>query len=174
MRLTLALLAALCAVAPADIAAGMSVGPVFPVGGWGDNFGSGLDICAFGRWMWTDRLGAGPGLSLTMYGDAYDGDASLSIITPEISASYHLRPGARSFSPGLEAAIGYSRSRLEAGGGSDPATWDPAWRAGIRWEFGLGAGFRGAVGFDFNGILAQEETGDGFSLVFRVSRKVLS
>ncbi len=52
-------------------------------------------------------------------------------------------------------------------------TWDPFWRAGVRWEFGLGSGLRGAVGFDFRGIMAREESGDGFALVFRVSREVL-
>lgn len=173
MRLTLALLAALCAAAPAGITAGISAGPVFPAGGWGDNIGSGLDLQVFGRWMSDGRFGAGPGLSLAMYGDEYDGDASLTVLTPELSAAYHLRPGAASFSPGLEAGIGYSRSELEAGNGSDPVSWDPSWRAGFRWEFGMGAGFRGAAGFDFRGVLAEGESGDAFALVFRVSREVL-
>lgn len=173
MRLTFALLAVLCAASAAAVTAGLSLGPVFPVGSWGDNIGSGLDLRAYGRWMFSDAFGAGPGLALTMHGDAYDGDASLSVLTPEISAAYHLRPGAGSFSPGLEVGAGYSRSRLEAGGGSDPVTWDPFWRAGVRWEFGLGSGLRGAVGFDFRGIMAREESGDGFALVFRVSREVL-
>jgi hypothetical protein len=173
VRFALALLAAVCAAAPAKTTAGLATGPVFPVGSWGDSFGSGLEFQAFARWMFSERFGAGPGLSMVLYGDEYDGDASLDVLTPEISAAFHLRPGARSFSPGIEVGLGYSRSSLESGGGSDPVTWDPSWRAGIRWEFGMGAGFRGAAGFDFKGIVAREETADGFALVFRVSREVL-
>ncbi len=101
MRLTLALLAVLCAASAAAVTAGLSLGPVFPAGSWGDNIGSGLDLRAYGRWMFSDAFGAGPGLALTMHGDAYDGDASLSVLTPEINSAYHLRPCAVSCIPVL-------------------------------------------------------------------------
>lgn len=168
----MAVILLLAGVAFAGIDAGLSVGPVFPVGGWGQFLSTGLDFEAFAGWGVNSRLSAGPGVSVALYGDGGGGDASLTVITPEIRGSFFLRPGARSFNPGVEAAFGYSRSSLSSGGGEDPVTWDPSWRAGLRWDFSLGGGFRGAAGFDFRGILSGIESADGFSMVLRVSKEV--
>jgi hypothetical protein len=163
-------LALVAGLLPLDV--GVSTGPVFPVGGWGDNIGTGVEARASVHWKPWQRVGVGAALAADLYGDAYDGDASLACISPEVSSAFFLRPHARVFNPGIEAGIGFSRSRLQSAGGSDPATWDPSWRAGIRWDFSLGSGFRGAIGFDFRGILASGGSADSFGLVFRASREV--
>jgi hypothetical protein len=155
---------------PLDI--GISTGPVFPVGNWGETIGTGIEARASVHWKPWARVGVGAALQADLFGDAWDGDASLSCIGPEISTALFLRPGARVFNPGIEAAFGLTRSQLQSGGGTDPASWDPSWRAGLRWDFSLGMGFRGAAGFDFRGILASGESADSFGLVFRVSREV--
>lgn len=158
--------------AQADLDAGMSAGVAFPVGQWGRQFGTGLDLGAHARWRLTRGIGAGLGLSAQVYGDAYDGDASLLVLAPSVSTALHLRPGARSFNPGLEASFGLARSVMTNAGGEDPATWDPFWRAGFRWDFGMGPGWRGAVGFDFSGVMGEGESADCFELVMRISRGV--
>jgi len=155
---------------PLDI--GLSTGPVFPVGAWGDNIGTGIEARASLAWKPWERVGVGAGITGCLYGDAWDGDASLACIGPEILTDLFLRPHARVFNPGVEAGFGLTRSRMESAGGADPATWDPAWRAGVRWDFSLGGGLRGAVGFDFRGILASGGSADSFGLVFRASREV--
>jgi hypothetical protein len=94
------------------------------------------------------------------------------MLFPHVSLAYYLRPWGDVFNPGIEAGAGMCRSSLSSGDGADPATWDPCWRAGIRWDFLLGAGFRGAIGCDYTGIMAKEKQGDTFGLVFTVSREV--
>jgi hypothetical protein len=155
---------------PLDV--GVSTGPVFPVGNWGETIGTGIEARTSVHWKPWARVGVGAALQADLFGDAWDGDASLSCIGPEISTAFFLRPGARVFNPGIEAAFGLTRSQLQSGGGTDPASWDPSWRAGLRWDFSLGMGLRGAAGFDFRGILASGESADSFGLVFRVSREV--
>lgn len=155
---------------PLDV--GISTGPVFPVGNWGTNIGTGLEARASVHWKPWARVGIGAALQADLFGDAWEGDASLACFGPEISTTLFLRPHARTFNPGIEAGFGVTRSRLQSAGGSDPATWDPSWRAGLRWDFSLGMGFRGAVGFDFRGILASGGSADSFGLVFRASREV--
>ncbi len=149
-----------------------SMGISYPVGAWGDNIGSGIGTRALALWKATERLGAGAGLGLTLYGDDWEGDASLSRLAPQLVARGVLRPGAASFEPGLEVGVGMSRSRLGSSGGVDPASWDPFWRAGLRWGFGLGEGFRGGIGFDFSGVLSDVETAESFEILFSVGREV--
>lgn len=172
MRFLVPLLAAACVSVAADLDIGLTAGPSFPVGSWGQYIGSGLSARACVQWKPLARIGAGAALGAGIYGDEYEGDASLLMITPEIVSSFHLRPWGRSFNPGIEAGFGMTRSSLRSGGGTDPATWDPSWRAGFRWDFSLGSGYRAAVGFDFAGILGSRGSSDSFGLVFRISRGV--
>jgi len=151
---------------------GASLGLSYPVGAWGDNIGSGISAEAVGLWKAYDRLGVGAGMGLSVYGDDWDGDASVVRLAPQLVARGVLRPGAASFEPGLEVGLGMARTSLSSSGGSDPASWDPFWRAGLRWGFGLGAGLRGGVGFDFSGVLADVETAESFEILFTVGRKV--
>jgi hypothetical protein len=155
-----------------DFDLGVSVGPSYPSGGWGDDLGTGiwgrLDFC----WKVSPSFRAGAGMEAGVFGSRYDTSASLSMLMPHVAASYYLIPGAKVFNPGIEVAGGLCRSSLSSGGGSDPVTWDPFWRAGVRWNFSMGAGFRGAVGCDYTGILAEQKSGDTFGLVFTVSREV--
>jgi hypothetical protein len=171
--LVLSLLLAAGAVAePGAIDVGGSAGLSYPVGAWGDNIGGGLSARGFALWRVSEGLGAGLGADLAVYGDAEDGDASLTRLAPQLIARGVLRPGAASFEPGLEVGLGMARTGLSASGGSDPASWDPFWRAGIRWGFSLGAGLRGGLGFDFSGVLADVESAESFELCFSVSREV--
>jgi hypothetical protein len=127
-----------------------------------------VDFC----WKITRSFRAGAGMEATAFGSRYDTDVSLTMLSPHVSAAYYLRPHALVFNPGIEIAGGMNRSSLSSGGGTDPATWDPYWRAGIRWDFSIGAGFRGAVGCDYTGVLASEKSGNTFGLVFTVSKEV--
>jgi len=129
----------------------VSVGPSYSLGGWGDYMGTGI----------TGRLG----FSLKL-------NSSLTMLSPHVGAGYYLRPWGDTFNPGVEVAGGFCRSALKSGSGADPVTWDPFWRAGIRWDFRIGAGFRGAVGFDYTSVLASEKSGDTFGLLFTLSREV--
>ena len=155
-----------------DLDLSVSVGPDYASGGWGDNLSNGIlgriDVC----WKITPSFRAGAGMEASVFGSRYDTDASLSMMMPHVSAGYYLRPGATVFNPGIEVAGGLARTSLRSGGGADPASWDPFWRAGIRWDFSIGAGFRGAAGFDYSGIVAESKSGDTFGLVFTVSREV--
>jgi len=152
--------------------AGVSVGPVFPVGDWGQYLDTGVEARVSLQLVPLRRVRAGLAFSMDIYGDGGRGDASVTMLSPEATASFFLRPGARVFNPGLEAGFGMTRSRLESGGGDDPATWDPSWRAGPRGDFSAGNGYRGAVGFDFRGVLAEGSSADSFGLVFRISKEV--
>jgi len=172
---TLALLVLLASGAlaqPGGIDLGASAGLSYPVGAWGENIGGGLSARGFGLWRASDGLRLGLGADLAVYGDADDGDASLSRFAPQLIAGGLLRPGAASFEPGLEVGLGMARTDLSASGGSDPASWDPFWRAGVRWGFSLGAGLRGGLGLDFSGVLADVESAESFELAFSVSREV--
>jgi hypothetical protein len=155
-----------------DFDLSVSVGPTYASGGWGDNLSTGVWGRLDFRWMITPSVRAGAGMEASAFGSRYDTDASLTIMSPHLSVAYYLRPGAAVFNPGIEAAGGFARSSLGSGGGTDPATWDPFWRAGVRWDFSIGAGFRGAVGCDYTGIMAEGKSGDMFGLVFAVSREV--
>jgi hypothetical protein len=151
---------------------GASLGLSYPVGAWGDNIGSGLGLRTRGLWKAAEGLGLGAGLGLSLYGDSWDGDASLSRLAPQLVARGVLRPGAASFEPGLEVGLGMARSSMSSSGGTDPASWDPFWRAGLHWGFGLGDGLRGGIGLGFTGVLADIESADSFELLFSVSREV--
>ena len=168
--------AAILVLAALSLAAGLelgaNVGLSYPVGAWGDNIGGGISGRILGLVPAWERLRLGAGLDLALYGDAEGGDASLSRLAPQLVARGILRPGAASFEPGIELGLGMARTGLSASGGSDPASWDPFWRAGVRWGFGLGSGLRGGVGFDFSGVLADVESAESFELLFSVSREV--
>ena len=64
------------------------------------------------------------------------------------------------------------RSSLSNSGGTDPATWDPYWTVGLRWNFSIGGGFRGEVGSDYTSVMAEMQSGDAFNLQFGISREV--
>lgn len=155
-----------------DLDVGFTASSIFPVGSWGEQIGAGLSARASAQWKPAARIGAGASLGIGIFGDEYDGDASVFMLSPEITGSFHLRPWGRTFNPGIEAGFGMNRTSMECGGGSDPASWDPFWRAGLRWDFGMGSDFRGAVGFDLASILSQKVSSDSFSILFRLSREV--
>ena len=155
-----------------DFALSVSVGPSYSSGGWGDNLSTGIGGRVDFYWKITPSFRTGAGMEATAFGSRYNTNVSLTMLMPHVCAAYYLRPHARVFNPGIEIAGGMSRSSLHSGGGTDPATWDPFWRAGIRWDFSMGAGFRGAVGFDYAGVMAGEKSGNTFGLVFTVSREV--
>ena len=150
----------------------ISGGPEYSVGSWGQYFGTGISFGGCALWKASQKLGAGLALDGNIYSSNGSSDASLSILSTEAVCSFFLRPGARSFNPGLIVAIGLSKSVLSSGSGTDPATWDPSWRAGFRWGFNIGAGFRGRFGFDFGSIISSESTGDYFGIRLGVLREV--
>jgi len=94
------------------------------------------------------------------------------MLTPALTASYYLRPWGNTFNPGLECAFGLCRSSLSNSGGADPVSWDPAWRAGFRWDFSLGGTYRGQVGMDYSSVLADIEQADTFLLLFGFTKEV--
>lgn len=159
------LLTAAWVVSAADLGVAVSVGPSFPIGSWGRNLSTGIDARLIGEWIITPSLRAGAGVQGMAFGSTDGGSASLSMIVPQAVVSWYLRPWGNTFNPGIECAFGFCRSSLSNGNGADPVTWDPAWRAGLRWDFSLGGGFRGRVGADYSSILAEKETADGFGLL---------
>jgi hypothetical protein len=169
----LALLFAVAMVgSAADVGVIISVGPSFPVGQWGRNLSTGIDARLAGEWMITPSLRAGAGVQGMAFGSTDGGSASLTMIIPQATLSWFLRPWGNTFNPGIECAFGLCRSSLSNGTGEDPATWDPAWRAGLRWDFSLGGGFRGRIGADYSSILAEKEQADSFTMLFGFSTEV--
>lgn len=166
------LLAAVMACTAADIGFTASVGPTFPTGQWGRNLSTGIDARLMGEWLITPSLRAGAGVQGMLLGSTDGGSASLTIVTPQVSFAWFLRPWGRVFNPGIECAFGMGRSSLSNGDGHDPITWDPAWRAGLRWDFSMGGGFRGRVGLDYSSIIAEMEQADAFTLLFGFSTEV--
>lgn len=150
----------------------VSVGPSYSLGGWGDYMGTGITGRLGFSLKLNPSLRVGTGVEGTAFGSRYDGNSSLTMLSPHVGAGYYLRPWGDTFNPGVEVAGGFCRSALKSGSGADPVTWDPFWRAGIRWDFRIGAGFRGAVGFDYTSVLASEKSGDTFGLLFALSREV--
>mgnify|MGYP001042433426 FL=1 len=169
--LTLALAAALSAAAlNVDLVAG--TGLSYPTGKWGNSLNTGLDAGVFASWIATPSIRAGLGLSVGVFGSSDQGAASLTLLKPQIRAAYYLRPWGSVFNPGVVLSFGMCHSSLSNSGGTDPATWDPFWAAGLRWNFSVGGGFRGEIGFDYSSIMAELQSGDSFDLKFGVSREV--
>ncbi len=163
-----AVLATAAAAGAFEIEAG--VAGMTPIGGWGDNLSAGLAGELQFNWLVSRKFRAGAGVEGAVFGDANAGDASLSQFKPMGILSFYLRPHGASFNPGVVAAFGYCRTRLSSGGGVDPVSWDPFWRAGIRWNFSLGSPWRAGLGFDLESVVSQETSGDAFKLTFGVSR----
>ena len=173
MKLTLALVLTAALVCTAvDLDLTVSLGPAFSTGQWGRNLGTGIDGRITGAWMITPSLRVGMGIEGQALSSTDGGSASLTMLTPALVTSYYLRPWGNSFNPGVECAFGLCRTSLSNSGGADPVTWDPAWRAGLRWDFSLGGSFRGRIGADYSSVLAEMEQADSFLLLFGFSREV--
>lgn len=145
---------------------------ITPIGGWGEYLSNGLAGGLHGNWLFSQKFRAGVGIEGAVFGDANQGSASFTQLKPMGTASFFLRPHGATFNPGVVVGFGYCRSQLSSGGGKDPASWDPFWRAGIRWNFSLGSPWRAGLGLDLEGIMASEKSGDAFRLTFGVSREV--
>ena len=145
---------------------------VTPIGGWGENLSSGLSGGLYGNWFFSSKLRAGLGLEGAVFGDANQGSASFTQLKPMGNFSFYARPHGATFNPGIVVGFGYCMSRLSSGGGIDTESWDPFWRAGIRWNFSLGSPWRAGLGFDLEGVIAPEKSGDAFRLTFGISREV--
>lgn len=163
-------LAALAAAANLEIEVGGA--GLTPIGGWGDDLSDGLAGEIQVNWLLSRKFRIGAGCEGAIYSDGYDGNASFSQLKPMGIVSFYLRPHGAAFNPGIVAAFGYCRSRLSSGGGVDPASWDPFWRAGLRWNFSLGSPWRAGLGFDLESVMAGETSGDAFRMAFGVSREV--
>jgi len=151
---------------------GIDCAGVTPIGGWGENLSSGLSGEVQFNWLVSRKFRAGVGIEGATYGDGSSGNASFSQLKPMGILSFYLRPQGASFNPGIVAAFGYCRSRLSSGGGVDPASWDPFWRTGLRWNFSLGSPWRAGIGFDLESVMAADKSGDAFKFTFGVSREV--
>jgi hypothetical protein len=162
--------AAACSAIGIDIAAG--AGLSYPTGQWGNSLNTGVDAELSASWIVTPSFRAGLGVSFNVFGSNDQGAASLTFFKPQLKAGYYLRPWGNVFNPGVVCAFGMSRTSLSNSGGTDPATWDPFWKMGLRWNFSVGGGFRGEVGGDFSSILAEMESADVFTLQFCISREV--
>jgi hypothetical protein len=145
---------------------------ITPIGGWGENLSNGLSGGLYANWLFSEKFRAGLGVQGAVFGDAFQGNASFTQLKPMATVSLYLRPHGRVFNPGIVAGFGYCRSRLSSGGGVDPASWDPFWSAGVRWNFSLGSPWRAGLGFDLESVMAADKTGDAFKLTFGVSREV--
>ncbi len=173
MRYALALLLAVIAVTAAlDLQVLLSAGPAFATGRWGRNLGTGVDAGLECFWKAMPALRFGAGLRGSVYGQSDGGSASVTMLQPHLSASLHLIPESPSFDPGLSASFGMARSVLRNDGGEDPATWDPFWSAGFRWEFSVGGGLRGLFGADYTAVMAREQWGDSFAIRLGLSGEV--
>ncbi|MFO8182541.1 MAG: hypothetical protein R6U39_00070 [Candidatus Aegiribacteria sp.] len=171
LAMILAFSAALTAAAVnVDLSAG--TGLSYPTGKWGNSLNTGIDAGLHALWAPTRSLRAGLGLSVSVFGSSDMGTASLTHLKPRLMAGYYLRPWGNVFNPGFVCSFGICRSSLSNSGGSDPATWDPFWSAGFRWNFSVGGGFRGETGFDYSSIMAEMQSGDSFTLRFGISREV--
>lgn len=148
------------------------IGPGFALGGWGSSFGTGLNLGLAGEWRFTPKLRAGGSVDVSSFSHTYSGNADLFMFRPSLRAAFYLNPESSTFNPGLTASFGMCRTALESGGGADPASWDPFWRAGLRWDLSLGHPFRAGLGFDLESVMASGRSGDTFRLVLSVSREV--
>jgi hypothetical protein len=137
--------AAVCSAIDIDL--GAEIGMSYPTGQWGNSLNTGV-------------------------GSSDQGAASLTFFEPQLKAGYYLRPWGNIFNPGVVCAFGLCRSSLSNSGGTDPASWDPFWNVGLRWNFSIGGGFRGEAGGNYSNIMAEMETGDSFSLQLGISREV--
>ncbi|MCD4701042.1 MAG: hypothetical protein K8S24_04205 [Candidatus Aegiribacteria sp.] len=162
--------AAACSAIDIDLAA--ETGLSYPTGQWGSSLNTGADVGLSASWVINPSFRAGLGFSLSVFGSSDQGAASLTLFKPHLKAAYYLRPWGKVFNPGVVCSFGFCRSSLSNSGGTDPASWDPFWKAGLRWNFSLGAGFRGEVGGDYTSIMAEVENGDLFTLHFGISREV--
>ncbi len=162
--------AAVCSAIDIDFAA--ETGLSYPTGQWGKSLNTGVDAGLSASWIVTPSFRAGLGLSLNVFGSSDQGAASLTFFKPQLKAGYYLRPWGKIFNPGVVCAFGFCRSTLSNSGGTNPASWDPFWKVGLRWNFSLGGGFRGEVGGDYSSIMAEIESGDVFTLQFGISREV--
>ncbi len=145
---------------------------ITPIGGWGKNLSNGLAGGLYGSWLFSPKFRAGLAIEGSVFGDGNQGSASFTQIKPMATVSFYMRPHGRIFNPGFVMAFGYNRSRLSSGDGVDPVSWDPFWRAGIRWNFSLGSPWRAGLGLDLEGVMASEKSGDAFRLTFGVSREI--
>ena len=162
--------AAICSAIDIDL--GAEIGMCYPTGQWGNSLNTGVDAGLSASWIVTQSFRTGLGLSFSVFGSSDQGAASLTFFEPQLKAGYYLRPWGNIFNPGVVCAIGLSRSSLSNSGGTDPASWDPFWNVGLRWNFNIGSGFRGEIGGDYSSIMAEMETEDSFSLKFGISREV--
>ena len=162
--------AAVCAAIDVDFSGG--IGMSYPTGQWGNSLNTGLNAGVSASWVVTRSFRTGLGFSLSVFGSSDQGAASLTFFEPQLKAGYYLRPWGKVFNPGVVCAFGFCRSSLSNSGGTDPVTWDPFWKAGLRWNFSVGNGFRGEVGADYFSVMAEMKTGDSFVLQFGISREV--
>lgn len=173
MRLAIlaAMLFALAASAgTADLYA--EVGTGFAMGGWGENFDPGFNLGLGADWRLTSKFRTGAGFDISSFSHSHNGDVTLFMLRPSIRTAFYFNPRSSSFNPGIAAAFGMCRTELESGGGVDTPTWDPFWRAGIRWDLSLGRPWRANLGLDLESVMASEKTGDTFRLSIAVSREV--
>ena len=164
--------AAMIACAAIDIELVATGGPSFPTGQWGNSLSTGVDVGLSASWIVTPSLRVGGLINGNVYGGADQGSATFTLLKPGINVGYYLRPWGSVFNPGIEGGFGICRSSLSNGDGADPVSWDPFWRVGMRWDFSMGAGFRGRTGVDYSSVLGEKETGDSFTLLFGISREV--
>ena len=167
--LALSVVLACCAL---DLDLKATTGLTYSTGQWGNSLNTGVRAGFIANWIVTPSLRAGAGFALSVFGSDDRGAASLTFLSPQIRAGYYLRPWGNVFNPGLVCSFGFCRSSLSNSGGTDPASWDPFWKAGLRWNFNIGGGFRGEVGGDYSSIMAQKESADSFILLFEFSREV--
>ncbi|MCK4671156.1 MAG: hypothetical protein KAT47_01350 [Candidatus Aegiribacteria sp.] len=164
--------AAMITCAAIDIELVAKGGPSFPTGQWGNSLSTGVDVGLSVSWVITPSLKVGGGINGSVFGSTDQGSVTLTLIKPGINVGYYLRPWGNVFNPGIECGFGVCRSSLSNDDGADPVSWDPFWRVGMRWDFSMGAGFRGRVGADYSSVLGEIETGDSFILLFGISREV--
>jgi len=148
------------------------VGTGFALGGWGEGFGPGFNLGLGGEWRFTPGFRAGGAVDMSAFSRSDGGGASLFMSRPMVRAAFYFNPGSASFNPGVTASFGMCRTALESGGGADSPSWDPFWRAGIRWDMSLGAPWRAALGLDLESVMAEGKSGDAVRLVLAVSREV--
>ena len=173
MKIAIAMALSVAMVAAAvNVDLALDTGLSYPTGKWGNSLNTGLNAGLYAAWLASPSLKAGLGISVSVFGSGDQGAASMTMVRPQIRAGYYLRPWGNVFNPGLVCSFGMCRSSLSNSGGTDPATWDPFWTVGIRWNFSIGGGFRGEVGSDYSSVMAEMQSGDSFNLQFGVSREV--
>ncbi len=148
------------------------IGTGFAMGGWGESFGPGFNLGLGAEWRVTSKLRAGGTVDVSSFSHSHSGDATLFMLRPAVRTAFYLNPGSPSFNPGIVATFGMCRTSLESGGGADTPSWDPFWRAGIRWDMSLGHPWRAGLGIDLESVMASQKSGDTFKLVLAVSREV--